>query len=136
MTAKNRETEDTATEGALRIRVGEEARESLDRAAATMLALQQGKQPAPYFGLGFAEVGQLLSMFTPKRWELIAALRESGPMTTAELARRLGRDYKNVHADIAVLLEWMAVEKNVAGQVSVPWREIVIDVRLPEKIAA
>jgi len=34
---------------------------------------------------------QMLSAFTPRRWELVAVLREGGPMTVAELARRLGR---------------------------------------------
>ena len=58
--------------------------------------------------------------FTPKRRELIAALRETGPLTVAELARRLGRDDKNVHTDAMQRIEWMAVERADDGRVNVP----------------
>lgn len=71
-----------------------------------MTALQQGKRPKLHFAVGFAKVGPMLAVFTPKRWESIAKLREIGPVTTAELARSLGRDYRNVHADVAALSEW------------------------------
>ena len=67
------------------------------------------------------------------RWDLIAALREVGPMTVADLARHLGRHYKNVHADVQQLIEWMAVERGADGRVSVPWSEIVVDMKLPER---
>ena len=89
------------TKAVLHVTVGESVAHSLARAQSAMEALQRGKAPKSHFGVGFAEVGQMLAVFTPKRWELIARLRETGPLTTAELARRLDRDYKNVHADIA-----------------------------------
>jgi len=65
-----------------------------------MKAAKQGRRIKPYFGAGFDEVGEMFSVFTPKRWELIGALRESGAITVAELARflsakrsmRLGQD--------------------------------------------
>lgn len=101
-----------------------------------MDALRAGKTPKPHFGVGFAEVGQMLAVFTPKRWELIARLRESGPLTTAELARKLDRDYKNVHADVAALSEWLAVQRVEDGRVHVPWSEIVVDLKLPKRLAA
>ena len=78
----------------------------------------------------------MLATFTPKRWELIAALREVGPVTVAELARHPGRNDKNVHADVQQLIEWMAVERGDDGRVSVPWSEIVVDMKLPERAAA
>ena len=78
----------------------------------------------------------MLAAFTPRRWELIAALREAGPLTVAALARRLGRNYKNVHTDIAQLIEWMAVERRDDGRVHVPWSEIIVDMKLPQQLAA
>jgi predicted transcriptional regulator len=78
----------------------------------------------------------MLAVFTPKRWELIARLRETGPLTTAELARKLDRDYKNVHADVAALSEWLAVQRTEDGRVHVPWSEIVVDMKLPNRLAA
>lgn len=124
------------TERILNVKVGEPLAASLALASMTMEVLEQGKPVVPYFGIGFADVGQLFAVFTPKRWDLLAALREAGPMTIAELARQVRRDYKNVHGDVEKLIEWQAVEKDDQGRISAPYDEIVVDVRLPQKRAA
>lgn len=120
----------------LNVTVGEPLRAAGARAAATMRAIARGEKVQPHFGVNFEQIGQMLAAFTPKRWELIAALREAGPLTVAELARRLGRDYKNVHTDVTQLIEWMAVERMGDGRVNVPWSEIVVDMKLPERAVA
>jgi predicted transcriptional regulator len=120
----------------LHLTVGEPMVASLARAAAAMKAAREGKPAQPYSGVGFDEVGELFSVFTPKRWELIGALREGGAMTVAELARRLKRDYKNVYNDCERLIEWMAIEKDENGLVYAPYDEIVVDMKLPERRAA
>jgi len=120
----------------LNVKVGESIETSLDRAASVMEALERGEQATPYFGIGFQEVGQMLAVFTPKRWDLLAALRDLGPVNVAELARQVKRDYKNVHNDIGKLIEWQAVEKDERGRVFAPYDEIVVDVRMPEGRAA
>jgi len=71
-----------------------------------------------------------------RRWDLLAALRATGPVTIAGLARHLKRDYKNVHNDIDRLVEWHAVEKDAQGLVFAPYDEIVVDVRMPAARAA
>lgn len=124
------------TERILNVKVGEPLAASLALASMTMEALEQGKPVVPYFGIGFADVGQLFAVFTPKRWDLLAALREAGPMTIAELARHVRRDYKNVHGDVEKLIEWQAVVKDDQGRIAAPYDEIVVDVRLPQKRAA
>lgn len=124
------------SERILNVKVGEPLESTLARAAQSMEALERGETVTPYFGVGFADVGQLFSVFTPKRWDLLAILREGGPMTIAELARRAKRDYKNVHGDVEKLLEWQAIEKDEQGRVLAPYSEIVVDVRLPEGRAA
>ena len=126
----------SAKPAVLHVKVGETLAQAGLRAATAMKALQSGKSVPAFFGVSFSEVGQMLAVFTPRRWELIAALRESGPLTVAELARRLERNYKNVHTDTAQLIEWMAVERGEDGRVSVPWSEIVVDMKLPERAAA
>lgn len=126
----------TASSKVLNVKVGETLQQAGKRAADVMRAAAAGKAVTPYFGISFEQVGQMLATFTPKRWELVAALREAGPMTVAELARHLGRNYKNVHADVQQLIEWMAVERGDDGRVSVPWSEIVVDMKLPERAAA
>lgn len=126
----------TASSKVLNVKVGETLQQAGKRAADAMRAAAAGKAVSPYFGISFQQVGQMLATFTPKRWELIAALCEVGPMTVAELARYLGRNYKNVHTDVQQLIEWMAVERGDDGRVSVPWSEIVVDMKLPERAAA
>ena len=126
----------TTSNQILNVTVGESLREAGARAAATMKAVARGEKVQPHFGVNFEQIGQMLATFTPKRWELIAALRQAGPLTMAELARRLGRDYKNVHTDVNQLIEWMAVERGDDGRVNVPWSEIVVDMKLPERVAA
>ncbi len=91
------------SERILNVKVGEPLETSLARAAQTMEEMERGETPPPYFSIGFSDIGQLLAIFTPRRWDLLAALREDGPMTVAELARRLKRDYKNVHNDVEKL---------------------------------
>lgn len=120
----------------LHLTVGEPVTASMARAKAAMLAAKQGKKTQPYFGIGFDDVGEMFAVFTPKRWELIGALRENGPLSVAELARLLKRDYKNVHNDCERLTEWMAIEKDENGLVFAPYSEIVVDMKLPDRRAA
>ena len=120
----------------LHLTVGEPMAASLARATAAMKASKQGKPVQPYFGVGFDEVGEMFAVFTPKRWELIGALRKSGATTITELARQLKRDYKNVHNDCERLIEWMAIEKDENGLIFAPYSEIVVDMKLPDRRAA
>ena len=126
----------TTSHQVLNVTVGESLRDAGARAAATMRSIARGEKMQPHFGINFEQIGQMLAAFTPKRWELIATLREAGPLTIAQLARRLGRDYKNVHTDVNQLIGWMAVARGDDGRVSVPWSEIVVDMKLPERAAA
>jgi len=107
-----------------------------ERALGIARALDAGQDVKPYVGIGFALAEQMLSVFTPERWRLVGMLRESGPLTVAELARRLGRHYRNVHADCKRLEEWYVVERDESGYVSVPWEELRVDIHLPGQVAA
>jgi predicted transcriptional regulator len=124
------------SERILTIKVGTGIQSSLALAQQMMERLDVGEEPAPYFGVGFKNVSQMLSVFTPKRWDLLATLREQGAMSIAELARTLQRDYKNVHNDVERLMEWLAIERDAQGKVFTPYSEIVVDVHLPQQKAA
>ena len=120
----------------LKINVGADVKSTLTLAQQAMEQLAIGEEPAPYFGVGFKNVSQMLSVFTEKRWDLLAALRENGPTSIAELARVVKRDYKNVHNDVERLMEWLAIEKNDQGKIFTPYDEIIVDVHLPRQKAA
>ena len=123
-------------EKVLCVYVGEPESTMRDRTLAIAKALDAGKDVEPYVSIGFALTEQMLSVFTPERWRLVGVLRETGPLTVAELARRLGRHYRNVHADCKRLEEWYVVERDESGQVSVPWEEVRVDIHLPGQVAA
>jgi predicted transcriptional regulator len=98
-------------------------------------ALDAGRHPAQAdFELNFARAGDLLAEITRERLRLLAALHAAGPLTVYGLAKRLGRNYSNVHADVKRLLALGLVERNESKRVFVPWAEIRI--RLPLATAA
>ena len=124
------------SENILTIKVGTGIQSSLALAQQMMERLELGEEASPYFGVGFKDMSQMLSVFTPKRWDLLATLREQGAMSIAELARVLQRDYKNVHNDVERLMEWLAIERDAQGKVFTPYAEIMVDVHLPQQRAA
>lgn len=118
----------------LELRVGESIETALGRFGAALEQARAGKKIKRHFGIGFRSMAQFGETFTPKRWELVSALKADGPMTIYALAKRLGRHYRNVYKDVTAMMEWTVIEKDTEGRVFVPWDEI--DVRLPLKSAA
>jgi len=79
--------------------------------------------------LFFQSLETLLSVLTTRRLELLKVLHESGPSSVRALAKKLKRDYKNVHQDIA-LLEKVGLVQRKDGKVSAPWERIIAEIRL------
>ena len=50
--------------------------------------------------LNFEDFAMLTAILTPKRLELMKALRQHGPLSVRALAKQLKRDYKNVHVEV------------------------------------
>lgn len=80
--------------------------------------------------LSFADLALLLRHLTPARWQLLARLRAEGPLSVRALAKRLGRDYKNVHSDVARLAGLALIARGEDGRVSVPWDAVRAELRL------
>lgn len=102
----------------LEIRVGD-ARDALDRFEAAWNRRTEGRSPLHILSL--VDLALLLRTLTPARWELVDRLRAAGPLSIYQLAKRLGRDYKNVHTDVSRLAQIGLIEKAGDGRVSVPW---------------
>jgi len=124
------------TDRTLHVTVGGDPQAALARAAEAMKTIEAGGTPEPHFEVGFTDVSELFAVFTPRRWDLIAALREAGPMSINALAKLLKRDYKNVHGDVTALIDWMAIEKDDNGLIFAPYADISVDVHLPDRRAA
>jgi len=118
----------------LEVRIGEPLGASLTRFGKALTAARDGRKLSAYSGIGFRTMSQFGEAFTPKRWELVEALKASGPLSIYALAKHLKRHYRNVHKDVTALMQWTVIEKNEAGRVFVPWDEI--DVRWPLQAAA
>lgn len=77
--------------------------------------------------LNFETPGSFFSRLTENRWQLLNELLGSGTVGVRELARRLGRDVKRVHADAAVLVELGLIEKDENGALVCPYGNIHVD---------
>lgn len=73
--------------------------------------------------ISFDSLDTLLKTLTGKRWELVRVLQGHGPLSIRALARELGRDVKNVHADVQALAEIGLIEKD-GRRIRVPFGEI------------
>src|SRR5262249_18171597 len=112
----------------LEIRVGPPA-DALDRFEAAWNRLAEGGAVKTWRVLSVADLPLLLKTLTPARWALIENLRERGPCSIYELAKRLGRDYKNVHTDVSQLARLGLLERKKGG-IELAWDAIRAELRL------
>lgn len=77
----------------------------------------------------FLDVQTMLETLSPRRLELLKYVRQHGAENVKELALSLGRDYKNVHHDVAVL-ESAGLLLREGRKLSAPWDELSASVSL------
>ena len=106
------------------------AADALDRFEAAWHLASGRPAAAPLAVLSFADLPLLLKTLTPARWALLEKLGKSGAVSVYALAQALGRDYKNVHTDVARLVEINLIEKTPSGTVRVAWQAVRADLRL------
>jgi predicted transcriptional regulator len=75
----------------LEVKVGEPIEKGLAGFGEALQAARSGREAEPYFGIGSETMAQFGEVFTPKRWELVEALKAAGPLSIYALAKRLGR---------------------------------------------
>jgi predicted transcriptional regulator len=102
------------------LRVGD-ARDALDRFEAAWNRRVEGRKLDRLRVLSVQDLPLLLRTLTPARWDLLDRLRDAGPLSIYQLAKQLGRDYKNVHTDVAALARIALIERRADGGVSVAW---------------
>ena len=102
----------------LELRIGD-MRDALDRFEAAWNRRTEGRKTLHV--LSMADLPLLLKTLTPARWDLLERLREAGPLSIYELAKRLQRDYKNVHTDVTRLAGIGLIQRAADGRVAVSW---------------
>ncbi len=85
--------------------------------------------------VAFENAEMLLGVLTANRWRLLRSLRAAGPISIRRLAGLLGRDYRGVHADVAMLREVGLIDRTDDGKILVPWSRITAEMNV-EDVAA
>src|SRR3954462_4452150 len=104
----------------LELRVGPPG-DALDRFEAAWNRVADGRKVSPLRVLSLDDLPAFLRTVSPARWDLLKALKEEGTVSIYALAKRLGRNYKNVHTDVTALLEQGLIEKSGKTEVRVGW---------------
>lgn len=104
--------------------------EALDRFERAWTRAGKGAARGAEVKLTFESLPVLLSNLTPARWTLLEQLRRAGPLSINELARRLGRHYKNVHTDVSRLIELGLIERRADQRIAVVWDIVAAEMRL------
>jgi predicted transcriptional regulator len=77
--------------------------------------------------ISFATPELLWKVLTAKRWEILRAMCGAGPVTVREVARRVSRDVKSVHTDLAALVKAGVLDKTEGGQVVFPYESVKVE---------
>jgi len=91
-----------------------------DRLAAAFDGKAQGSR------ISFRTPQLLWNILNEKRWDIVRAMAGQGPMAIREVARRVGRDVKAVHADIHALINAGIIDRT-DGRVEFPYERIRVD---------
>jgi predicted transcriptional regulator len=113
----------------LEIRIGAAA-DALDRFEAAWNRVAEGRAIKRLEVLSFADLPLLLKTLSPARWALLQKLRADGPVSIYDLAKRLARDYKNVHTDVTQLAAIGLIERAEDGRIAVAWDLLRAEFRL------
>lgn len=84
--------------------------------------------------LNFTDAAHLLSTLSEKRMELLMFLHEQGALNIRQLAKKLERDYSNVHTDVKLLLKLGLLDTDKDKRVFVPWDELAIELPLGKNL--
>jgi predicted transcriptional regulator len=104
----------------LEIRVGP-AGDALDRFEAAWNRAAEGRAVRALHVLTVEDLPALLKTLSPARLQLLRTLKAGAALSIYELARRLERNYKNVHTEVVQLAALGLIERRGDNLVRVPW---------------
>jgi len=85
-----------------------------------MKALSEGKSVEPSSYVAFDNLGLVTKVLTEERMALLRAIRQHNPSSIRELAKLVGRNYKNVHSDVMLLSKYGILELKREGKSQKP----------------
>ena len=99
---------------------------------ADMLQTVRSGKPEREARIRFASFELLWKTLTPNRMQLIQALTGAGPTGVRELARRVGRDVRAVHADCVRLAKTGVIDKLEDGKLLFPYDGVRVNFEVPK----
>jgi len=98
-------------------------------------AAKAGARFGADFHLSFESARALFTELTPARIDLLEVLRRCGPCSVYALAKEAGRNYSNVHTDIAKLEAHGLVRRTPEDTVFLPFESVEIHLTLSRATA-
>ena len=95
--------------------------EVLGETKGVMKALAEGKEVEPSSYVAFENLDLVTKVLTKERMALLKAVRHHNPSSIRELARLLGRNYKNVHSDVMLLSKYGILDLQKEGKSRKPY---------------
>jgi predicted transcriptional regulator len=77
--------------------------------------------------LSFGTLQEAAAVLTPRRMELLRAIHGEPAASIRAVAQRLGRDYRNVHADVSALIDHSLIDRDDAGGLHADYSGIAFD---------
>lgn len=99
-----------------------------DKLAARVGAALAGRRIEPR--IAFASVDLLHRICAPKRLAILRTMAGEGPLFVREVARRVGRDVKAVHQDMAALVNAGLLDRGKGGRMSFSYDSVRMEVDL------
>jgi predicted transcriptional regulator len=93
------------------------------RLAGALRGLRQGSY------ISFETVEVLWKVLTAKRWQILKVMTGQGRLSIREVARRVDRDVKSVHADVTALVRAGVLDQSPDG-VEFPYDAVRVDFTL------
>jgi hypothetical protein len=106
----------------------EESSKGFDRFIDAWKRAETGKTSDEVTRLNFEDLSMLLSVLTPRRFEVLKTLRQNGPATVKDLSLTLKRQFKSVNSDTILLEKLGLIERTDENTITAPWD--VIDAHL------
>ena len=80
--------------------------------------------------IAFASVDLLHRIYPPRRLAILRAMAGAGPLPVREVARRMGRDVKAVHRDMAALVSAGLLDRDEGSRMRFPYDDVRMEVDL------
>ncbi|AIB12253.1 hypothetical protein ABAZ39_09610 [Azospirillum argentinense] len=114
----------------LKITVGKTWREISAEIVDAVHRAERGEVIQAEASVNFADWDTLTRTLTAKRLELLRHLHRHPTASINALAKALGRDYRNVHADVVALVSAGLIERDAAGGLTAEYNTIQTQIAL------